>query len=170
MKRILLLLLLPGMLAACVMGQAVSTSAPSMPLPDSTKPSLPEGTAEMDISPTPELLLPTQQLLPQKGDKLLDKGTFFLDDAGLLLLESFPVQVNLMISGNLPTPCHQLRVSIAEPDAEKRIVVEVYTLVDPNIICIQVLEPYEATLPLGSFPGGHYSVWVNGILAGEFDS
>lgn len=170
MKRFLLSLLLSGMLSACVMGQAVSTPAPTLPLPNATKPSLPEGTAEMGFTPTPGLLLSTQQLLPQKGDKLLDKGTFFLDEAGLLLLESFPVQVNLMISGNLPSPCHQLRVSIAEPDAEKRIAVDVYTLVDPNLICIQVLEPFEATLPLGSFPGGHYSVWVNGILAGEFDS
>jgi hypothetical protein len=161
MKCFLLMLVLSGMLTACGGGQGLSTPAPSIPLP--------EDTAEMGFTPTPEFLPTLQQYLPQNGDKLLEKGTFFAEEASLLVLESFPVQVNLLISGNLPTPCHQLRVSIAQPDAKNRIVIEVYTVVDPNVICIQVLKPIEATFPLGTFPGGHYSVWVNGTLAGEFD-
>jgi hypothetical protein len=32
------------------------------------------------------------------------------------------------------------------------------------------VEPFEATIDLGTYPSGHYSVWVNGELAGEFDS
>jgi hypothetical protein len=170
MKPLLLLLLLSGMLSACGVAQDLLTPAPSMPLPGPTTTSLPRDTAEMGFTPTPEKLPPIQEILPQKGDKLLDKGTFFLEEASLLLLESFPVQVNLLISGNLPTPCHKLRVSIAQADTENRIAIEVYTLVDPNIICIQVLDPLQTTIPLGSFPSGHYSVLVNGILAGEFDS
>jgi hypothetical protein len=32
------------------------------------------------------------------------------------------------------------------------------------------VEPFEANIDLGTYPSGHYSVWVNGELAGEFDS
>jgi len=30
--------------------------------------------------------------------------------------------------------------------------------------------PLRASLNLGSFPYGHYSVWLNAVKAGEFDS
>ncbi len=35
---------------------------------------------------------------------------------------------------------------------------------------IQVIEPFATTVSLGTFPAGHYSVYVNNELIGEFDS
>jgi hypothetical protein len=108
--------------------------------------------------------------VPQPDDANLTRETLFIEEFGLLIRESYPPQIALGISGNLPTPCHQLRAAISEPDAENKINVEVYTVVDPNMMCTQVLKPFSETIELGTFPSGHYSVWVNGQLAGEFDS
>jgi hypothetical protein len=107
---------------------------------------------------------------PQPGDDNLTRGNVFIQEMGLLIRESFPPQIALTLSGELPTPCHQLRVRVGEPDANNRIDVEAYTVVNPDLACIQVIEPFTATIDLGTFPGGHYSVWVNDGLAGEFDS
>ena len=109
-------------------------------------------------------------LFPQPGDEKLTRGEAFVSEPGLLIRESFPPQIALSISGDLPTPCHQLRVAVEAPDVENRISIDAYSVVDPEMVCIQVLEPFEEMVDLGSFPPGHYSVWVNGELAGEFDS
>ena len=85
-------------------------------------------------------------------------------------MESYPVQIMLALKGSLPTPCNQLRVVDNPPDKQNRIQVEVYSVLDPEQMCAQVLEPFEANIGLGSFPRGHYSVWVNGEMVGEFDS
>lgn len=107
---------------------------------------------------------------PQPSDTNLSRGNVFIEEKGLVIRESYPPQIALNISGNLPNPCHELRAVISEPDAEKKISVEVYTVVDPNVMCTQVLKPFTENIELGTFPSGHYSVWVNGELAGEFDS
>jgi hypothetical protein len=127
------------------------------------------------VTSPPEDQMPTNEpfdnpFAPKPGDEQLSRGTVFLNEVGLLIRESYPPQISLSASGDLPTPCHQLRAEISEPDQENKINVEVYSVVDPNIACIQVLEPFGAQIDLGTFPSGHYSVLVNGELAGEFDS
>ena len=107
---------------------------------------------------------------PQPGDTSLNRGTVFISEASLIIRESFPPQISLMLSGDLPTPCNQLRAEISPPDQQNKIMVDVYSVVDPNQVCVQVLEPFEASIDLGTFPSGHYAVWVNGTLAGEFDT
>ena len=63
-----------------------------------------------------------------------------------------------------------MRAVTGKPDQENKILVDVYSVVDPDAVCTQVLEPFQAQIELGTFPSGHYTVWVNGELAGEFDS
>jgi hypothetical protein len=108
--------------------------------------------------------------LPQPGDSNFSRGNVFIDSSDLLIMESYPVQIALVLKGSLPTPCNQLRVVANPPDEQNQIQVEVYSVIDPAETCIQVLEPFDANIGLGSFPSGHYSVWVNGEMAGEFDS
>jgi hypothetical protein len=48
--------------------------------------------------------------------------------------------------------------------------VEVYGLVDPGVMCTEVLQPFDVTIPLGSFPTGHYSIFINGSQVGEIDA
>ena len=106
----------------------------------------------------------------QPGDVNLVRGTVFINEASLIIRESFPPQISLTLAGDLPTPCNQLRVEMGPPDLENKIVVDVYSVVDPNQVCVQVLEPFEESIDMGVFPTGHYTVWVNGEMAGEFDT
>jgi hypothetical protein len=103
------------------------------------------------------------------GDEAMDRGSVFIDSAEVVLMESDPVQIRLLLQGNLPTPCHQLRAEVSPPDDQNRIMVDVYSLVDPEVVCTQVLEPFEAGIPLGAYVEGDFSVSVNGDQVGTFD-
>jgi len=98
------------------------------------------------------------------------RGPVFFDSADLLILESFPIQLRLVMRGNLPTPCHELAYEIAEANAQNQIHVSVYTTVDPAVTCMQVLEPFDESIsiPLDGLADGEYSVWLNGEQIGEF--
>lgn len=113
---------------------------------------------------------PTNPFAPQSGDKDLMRGNVYLDESSLVIRESFPPQISLSMSGNLPTPCNSLRAEVSPPDPENKIAVDLYSVTDPNKVCIQVLTPFDESIDLGTFPTGHYSVWVNGEMVGEFDS
>jgi hypothetical protein len=123
-------------------------------------------------TPSPNPSIPPSGYEPQPGDEKLTRGPVFLEleNSSLAIMESYPIQVSAILNGNLPDPCHQLRVVVAPALTEKRINLEVYSLTDSTKVCITVLEPFNATIGLGSFPTGHYSVYVNGELLGEFDA
>lgn len=138
---------------------------------------LPGNTAGPDTAVTspPEDAMPTNEphanpFSPKPGDKNLTRGNVFINEASLVIRESYPPQVSLSIGGDLPTPCHQLRVEITSPDQENKIMVEAYSVVNPDMACTQVIKPFQEYIDIGTFPSGHYSVWVNGERAGEFDS
>jgi hypothetical protein len=97
------------------------------------------------------------------------RGPVYVDSTELLLLESYPVQVRLKVSGSLPTPCHALKWEIREPSAKGRIDVALFSLADPNLACIQVLEPFDASIPLGAFESGSYNVYLNGEPVGDLE-
>jgi len=99
----------------------------------------------------------------------MTRGPVYIDETELLLLESFPVQIELVIRGALPTPCASLEWLVEAPDDQGRIQVEAFSLQDPAIDCIQVLQEMEERLAIGSYSEGSYSVWLNGELVGEFE-
>ena len=107
---------------------------------------------------------------PKPEDKDLTRGNVYLNEAILVIRESAPPQISLMVKGDLPTPCNQLRAEIGAPDAENKIEVDLYSVSNPNKACTQVLKPFEESIDLGTLPTGHYTVWVNGEVAGEFDT
>jgi hypothetical protein len=155
MKRILFALLLIVLTAAC---------SPSATGPDEPISATPGG----PVNPTD----PSDDLYAQQpGDAQLLRGNVYLDSAQLLVLESYPPQYRLALTGSLPDPCHSLRVQPAAPDAENRILVDVYALADPSAVCIQMLKPFTVSVPLvvDGLPAGHYTVWVDGEKVGEFD-
>lgn len=96
--------------------------------------------------------------VPQPNDDRFSRGNVFIKEMGLLISKSYLLQITLTISSDLPTPCHQVRAEIAPPDTENKINVDVYTIVDPNILCTQVLKPFQENIDLGTFPSGHYSL------------
>lgn len=111
-----------------------------------------------------------QPYAPQPGDDKLQRGSFFVDQASLLMAESFPPQFLVHISGSLPTPCHQLRVQINPPSADHRLVLNLYSLSNPQTICTQNLKHLDLNIPLGSFPAGKYEVWVNNQSIGQLQA
>jgi hypothetical protein len=109
---------------------------------------------------------------PQTSDGNLNRANVFIDmeASEILTMESAPVQVTILLKGDLPDPCHELRAVPTTDEAAKRVDLEVYTLAKKGGACITVLQPFEATIPLGSFSGGTYEVYINGEKLGEFDS
>jgi hypothetical protein len=109
---------------------------------------------------------------PLASDVNLDRSEVFLDlpASDLIILESMPIQVIALLAGSLPDPCHQLRVVVTPPNADNRINLEVYSLTNRSGACTTVIQPFSARIPLGSYSAGHFSVYVNGELLGEFDA
>jgi len=179
LRNVALLTLLAGLLlAACT---TPGGSQPTeLPLPTATQPPTAAPTDTPAMTPTRNLDEPVtgepgdaatpapQPWDPQPEDKALERGPAHMEGTAVLVLESFPVQIMLTVSGSLPTPCHQLRIAVVEPDAKNQIAVEVYSVADPTRSCTQNLAPFEVNVPLGSFPTGNYTILVNGELAGEF--
>jgi hypothetical protein len=69
---------------------------------------------------------------PQPADPGLKRGEVLLQDIGVVIRENYPPQISLTLSGNLPTPCHRLRVQGNEQDEDKKIKVENCWVVDPD--------------------------------------
>ena len=116
--------------------------------------------------------IPLSGFEPQPGDAKLTSGQVFLDlkASSVVIRESFPVQVSAILSGNLSDPCHKLRVVVIPANAQNEINLQVYSVADASMVCITVIEPFTATIPLGNYAGGHFVVYANGQLLGEFDA
>lgn len=121
-------------------------------------------------SETPAAGSARSPLEPLPNEEKLTRGEVFIEGAQIRILESAPVQIVVAVNGSLPTPCHQLRMEVKGPDAENRIDLELYTLVDPETMCVQMLQFFEENINLGSFPSGKYQLYLNGEKVGEFTS
>lgn len=192
-RYFLLLLILPLVLVACTdttPTQVVVTENPISPTTypgpiNSTIPAYPNPEPTMDTR-TPENpaypdpgsvgtgtpVIPPSGYEPQPGDATLKRDKVFLDleNSSLLVMESYPIQVSATLNGSLSDPCHQLRVVVTPANEQNHIEIEVYSVYDPNEICITVIQPFNVNIPLGSFVDGQYNVYVNGELLGEFDA
>lgn len=94
------------------------------------------------------------------------RGTLEISESEVLVLDG-PLRVELNLAGYLPTPCHELAWEVA-PAVQGVIQVEVFTEIDPEVICVQVLEPFEERIELKQLLPGDYTVLVNGEQAGAF--
>ena len=106
-------------------------------------------------------------------DPIDPQGAIYIDRRDLLIAESYPVQISLHITGSLPTPCHSLNYSYQIGSAADRFRIDVtaWSESDPEVVCIQVLDPLEISIPIpmDGAADGTYSVWLNGDLIGEFN-
>jgi hypothetical protein len=174
-RSILFLLCFSLVLVACLPLQAQPptglTAGPTFGISlDIIPTSLPQGASTPPIQPVTANATLAPDYAPRSGDEALARAGVFLDSASLLVQGSSPAQYILSLKGNLPTPCHMLRVKVDPPDATNRIMLEVYSLTDPTKMCAEVLKPFEQDIDLGRFPAGHYTVFVNDRQVGEFDA
>jgi hypothetical protein len=129
----------------------------------------PDGT-----TPTPAVQPAHYPWAPQPGDRRTEPDTAQAFSSQLLIPIDATQPISLEIQGAIH-PCTAVRATIGAPDPQNRISVEVYTVEDSSAdYCSQVLSPpmgvFDITVPLGSFPAGHYTVEVNGQQVGEFDA
>ena len=86
-----------------------------------------------------------------------------VDEIDILILESFPVQINVIARGNLPDPCTEISEVLKEREGDTFfITIKTYR---PPGFCIQVLAPFEEIISLEVYglPAGTYTVDVNGV-------
>ena len=90
----------------------------------------------------------------------------------LVILKSNPLQSAIKISFFTPTPCHQFRISVDQPGTSNRINLKVYSLMNQDQVCtlMRLNTPTEVSLGISIISASHYSVWVNGENALEFDA
>jgi len=95
-------------------------------------------------------------------------GLASVDEIDILILESFPVQINVIAKGNLPDPCTEISEVLQEKEGNTFfITIKTYSF---SGFCIQVLAPFEEIIPLEVYGllAGTYTVDVNGVQ-GTFD-
>ncbi len=141
------------------------------PSPAAIKPAN-DSNPDQPVSATPsgnQAQLGDQLWMPQAADVYKSRGNAFVQDAEILVQESFPPVFILKLTGSLPTPCNDLRVLVNPPDKENRILVEVYSVIAPDKMCAQVLAPLDASVPISGLSTGKYTVWIEGIQIGEID-
>lgn len=95
-------------------------------------------------------------------------GEVWVTGADLRIMESFPIQVMLDVSGEKPTPCHEIFWTV-DDDGEV-IEIEMISQVATDAMCAQVIEPFTIAVPLGSWAGESREVRLNAELVGSFDS
>ena len=92
------------------------------------------------------------------------RAPVFVESTQLLVLESFPIQLRLEVRGQLPTPCNEPRWSLQ--DDGTTIAVALWSVSDPATSCIQVVEPFDLSIPLGELATGSRAVTLNGEAVG----
>lgn len=165
-KKIVLFGLTLGLWVAACSPLAVPAADPDAPkaAPDTEAPAA----APSPVSEGDAANAAVDAYAPQAGDAALTRGPAFVDEQTLVVRESAPPQYSLELVGSLPSPCHQLRVAVGQPQADGTLKIEVYTVVDPNQMCAQVLKDFKASVPLSPPPAGQtYTVLVNDAPAGE---
>lgn len=175
----LLVVLLGG---SVISAAAQSSSAPAIPHAASTRIFIPvvdkdrSAVGTITSSSDASLLLVSSSsgsaapYSPQPGDSALLRDKVFIDysKTRLLLTSSSPYSASIYLVGNLPDPCHVLRITKGTSVTGGVISVLVYSLVKPGTACVAVLQPFAVTYPLGTYAAGQYRVLVNGTSIGTF--
>ena len=98
-----------------------------------------------------------------------DTGTdYSVDRIDVQILESFPVQVQAVVSGNLPDGCTEIvDTNVLQVDNTFEIAFE--TERPEDALCTEALEPFQetVTLPVEGLPAGSYTV-ASGATSVDF--
>jgi hypothetical protein len=128
-------------------------------------------TVEPTLTPVPprQLTPADNPFAPADGDQNLQRGGVTLTSVNLAeRFDLTPRRVAIYFLGSMPSVCSELRIAANPPDDEGRVFLEVYSLMDPGATCDRVFQQFEATILLGTYANGRYTVWVNGELIGDF--
>jgi hypothetical protein len=164
MRRLVAVLALAALAAACGSpdvtgdggGQAPTTSIdPDQPVDSGDEPIVEPGPLGSIPEPRP----------PIEGS--ID-GEVSVTGADVRVLESFPVQIMLDVTGEKPTPCHEIFWTV-EDDGEV-ISIEMISQVASDQVCAEVIEPFTIAVPLGSWAEESREIRLNGEIVGSFET
>ncbi len=93
-----------------------------------------------------------------------------VDSVQIAILESFPVQINLTLTGNKSVPCVELLPPAISKQDSLFVIVLAETQLGTGESCITVIDPFETTFALDvlGLPAGTYTVRVNGQIEDTF--
>lgn len=153
MKPIIATLWLAILLALSACGPPPGSAPPAPDAPDTpaTTETGTEDTAVVD---------PTAEPLTEPA---FDIRPATINDFEILILESFPVQIHVAVSGMLGGSCASLgEVRVATGD-DNSFHIEIDEIIELNVPCTRNLVPFEenVSLPVEGLPAGEYQVRVN---------
>jgi hypothetical protein len=103
---------------------------------------------------------------PKPADSKLTRGSVEIQHAAIIGLAGKAAST-LAIEGNLPTPCHELRLQIPDsPDARRVLRIEAWSVSDPAQMCAQMLQPFSAQIELPA-KNEEFTIMLNGQKVGR---
>lgn len=85
-----------------------------------------------------------------------------INSVSVNVMESFPMQISLDVSGEHPDGC-DYPVKVDQSRSGNTVTISVYREVPNDVMCPMMLNPYDATIKLdGTFESGSYTIKVNG--------
>ena len=169
MRRLFAMIALALLFAACgdpaVVGGGDGTSS-TLGTTTTSNPDEPvdDGGDQPIVEPGPPGSIPEPR--PPIGGNV--DGEVWITSADLRIMESYPIQVMLDVSGDKPTACHEIFWT-AEDDGE-HIDIAMISQIAPDQVCAQVIEPFTIAVPLGSWAEESREVRLNGEVVGSFES
>ncbi len=102
---------------------------------------------------------------PLKGEVV--EGEAAVDSINVNIMESFPVQVMVVVRGDLSDGCTSISRSEQSDAGGNTILVRLYTARPAEAMCTEAIVPFEENIPLDvlGLPAGEYTVDVNGQTA-----
>lgn len=108
-----------------------------------------------EIDPTAS----SQSFLPEEGN-FMPVDTV-IESVEVLVLESFPMQLQLEIAGYQPDGC-EFPVIVEQRVEDNTVSLHIYRDVPSDVLCPMALVPYEETISIdGTFEGGTVTIEVN---------
>lgn len=83
-----------------------------------------------------------------------------IENVDMVVMESFPVQVRLNVSGQQPDGC-DFPVITEVARGDDTVTISIYREVPIDVMCPMVLLPYADTISLGEFQPGSYTFIIN---------
>jgi inhibitor of cysteine peptidase len=111
-----------------------------------------------DDTPIPAPILDLQKF--EVGEKAV------VESVEPVFLESFPLQVHVQISGDLPDGCTSIYRTESERD-DHIFLIHIITIREKDAVCAQALVPFEISVPLDVYglSAGTYQVMVYDVTA-----
>lgn len=104
---------------------------------------------------------PMAQVPPGASEEPTIYSATMIDSVEAMLLESYPVQIRLNVSGSQPDGC-DYPVQVRQQREGNTVTVEIFRELPLGVICPMMLLPYNDTIALeGGFEIGTYTIHVN---------